>query len=488
MKRIIIINFVFSIIFISCTQNEAQVSIVEAFPNISFNQPVDIQNAGDGSDRLFVLSQDGVIHVFQNDENVNSKKTFLDIRDKVLSGGEQGLLGLAFHPNYKNNGYFYVDYTVSNPRRTIISRYSVSGDPDAADKNSEQILMEIEQPYANHNGGQISFGLDGYLYISLGDGGSGGDPLNNAQSLKSPLGKLLRIDINSTEGGKNYSIPEGNPFKGNTNELVEEIYAWGLRNVWRFSFDNQGRIWGADVGQNEWEEINIIEAGKNYGWRITEGFHCYNPASGCDKTNLTDPVWEYGHNQSGGYSITGGFVYEGSGAAELLGKYIYGDYVSGNLWGLQINNGTAENSLLFSTRYNISTFGVDENNELYFADYGGKIYKFKGTETSSVGESIKNDFKLNQNYPNPFNPLTTISFTVPYPDNYIYNKETANTDLVDLTIYDSLGNKIADLINDRDLSGYHEFQFNASNLASGVYFYSLTSGKIKQTKKMMLIK
>lgn len=219
------------LLFISCSQNEAQVSIVEAFPNLTFNQPVDIQNAGDGSNRLFILSQEGIIHVFQNAENANTKKTFLDIRDKVLSGGEQGLLGLAFHPDYKSNGYFYVDYTASNPRRTIIARYKVSGDPDAADKSSEQILMSVPQPYSNHNGGQIAFGPDGYLYISFGDGGSGGDPENNAQNLKTELGKILRIDINSTSGNKNYSIPDGNPFKGNTNDLKEEIYAWGLRNV-----------------------------------------------------------------------------------------------------------------------------------------------------------------------------------------------------------------------------------------------------------------
>lgn len=478
MKRRILFSFVFVLSFISCSQNEAQVSIVEAFPNLSFNQPVDIQHAGDGSNRLFVLSQEGIIHVFQNAENTNTKKTFLDITNKVLSGGEQGLLGLAFHPDYESNGYFYVDYTASNPRRTIIARYKVSGEPDAADLSSEQIVMEVAQPYSNHNGGQISFGPDGYLYISFGDGGSGGDPENNAQNFKTELGKILRIDVDNPGGSKNYSIPEGNPFKGNTNDLKEEIYAWGLRNVWRFSFDSQGRLWAADVGQNAWEEINIIEVGKNYGWRIMEGLHCYNPSSGCDQTNLTLPVWEYAHNSSGGYSITGGFVYAGNNAVELTGKYIYGDYVSGNIWSLELNNGTPDNSLLSSTNYNISTFGVDENNELYFADYNGKIYKFKGTTTGAAGEIIYNNFKLYQNYPNPFNPTTTISFLLPVDAQHA----------VHLHIYDILGNKILTHLEGEKLSGAHNINFDASNLPSGVYYYTLSAGPFRETKKMLLIK
>jgi len=465
-------------LFISCSQNKAQVSIVEAFPNLTFNQPVDIQNAGDGSNRLFVLSQEGIIHVFHNEENVSSKKTFLDIREKVLSGGEQGLLGLAFHPDYESNGYFYVDYTASNPRRTVIARYKVSGDPDAADKNSEQILMEVAQPYSNHNGGQITFGPDGYLYISFGDGGAGGDPQGYAQNLKSELGKILRIDVNNSSGNKNYSIPNGNPFKGNTNNLKEEIYAWGLRNVWRFSFDGQGKLWAADVGQNAWEEINIIEAGKNYGWNIMEGLHCFTPSSGCDETNLTKPIWEYAHNSSGGYSVTGGFVYNGNNAAELIGNYIYGDYVSGNIWRLEYKNGSANNSLLSQTNYNISTFGVDENNELYFADYSGKIYKFKGTTTGSVGEVIKNDFKLYQNYPNPFNPSTTIAFELPVDGQHA----------VHLQIWDILGNQIISLINGIKLSGLQNINFNADGLTSGIYYYSLTAGSYRETKKMTLLR
>lgn len=368
-------------ILISCNPQNKKTSDIyeEAFPNLTFEFPVDIQSPKDGTNRIFVLSQPGVIYVFENDRVVTEKKVFLDISSKVLYGGEMGLLGLAFHPNYKENGFFYLDYTTDNPRRTVISRFQVSNaDPYDADPSSEKVILEVEQPYENHNGGQISFGPDGYLYISLGDGGSGGDPLNAGQDLHNLLGKLLRIDVDSNEDGKNYSIPEDNPFKGNTGGFKEEIYAYGLRNVWRFSFDKQNRLWAADVGQNKWEEINLIEKGKNYGWRIMEGKHCYNPETDCDTTGIVLPVWEYGHDDMGGFSITGGFVYEGNSTPALKGKYIYADYVSGRIWQLEFVNNLVSNKMLIDTELTIATFGVDENSELYFSDYKdkGKLYKF----------------------------------------------------------------------------------------------------------------
>lgn len=366
--------------FISCTGQEknSRTIIEEAFPNLTFEQPVDIQSPDDGTNRLFVLSQPGVIYVFDNDKDIKENKVFLDIRNEVLFGGEQGLLGLAFHPDYKNNGYFYLDYTADNPRRTVISRFTVSQDDRGkADPDSKLILLEIEQPYSNHNGGQISFGPDGYLYISLGDGGSGGDPLNAGQDLTMLLGSLLRIDVDNTSEGRNYAIPVDNPFKGNKDGFKEEIYAYGLRNVWRFSFDTNNRLWAADVGQNKWEEINLIEKGKNYGWRIMEGKHCFNPETNCDTTGLVLPIWEYGHNEMGGYSITGGFIYEGSSAPSLKGKYIYADYVVGKIWSLEYTDGKVINKLLAQTNYLISTFGVDQNNVLYFADHNkGKLFRF----------------------------------------------------------------------------------------------------------------
>lgn len=368
-------------LLVSCSNQEkkTQSIIQEAFPNLTFEFPVDLQSPKDGTNRIFVLSQPGKIYVFENDPVVTEKKVFLDISSKVLYGGEMGLLGLAFHPNYKENGFFYLDYTTDNPRRTVISRFQVSNtEPYAADPSSEEVILEVEQPYENHNGGQILFGPDGYLYISLGDGGSGGDPLNAGQDLKNLLGKLLRIDVNNNSYGKNYTIPLDNPFKGNMNGFKEEVYAYGLRNVWRFSFDEQNRLWAADVGQNKWEEINLIEKGKNYGWRIMEATHCYNPESDCDTTGLVLPIWEYGHNEMGGYSITGGFVYEGDSLPSLKGKYIYADYVVGKIWSLDFNDDIVTNKLILDTDHMISTFGLDQDGELYFASYSnkGKIYKF----------------------------------------------------------------------------------------------------------------
>ncbi|MDH4071422.1 MAG: PQQ-dependent sugar dehydrogenase, partial [Ignavibacteria bacterium] len=240
----------------------AQYSIQEAFPNLSFSSPVDLRNAADGSDRLFVVEQRGVISVFQNDGSTGAKSTFLDIEARVDDGGsEEGLLGLAFHPDYTSNGFFYVYYTASGPERSVISRFEVTGDPDVADPASELVLLEFSQPYGNHNGGSLAFGPDdGYLYIGSGDGGSFGDPQCRAQNLEEMLGKILRIDVDNPSGGNNYGIPIDNPYYGNTEGYLEEIYASGMRNPWRFSFDPEtGYLWCGDVGQNSWEEIDIIE-------------------------------------------------------------------------------------------------------------------------------------------------------------------------------------------------------------------------------------
>jgi glucose/arabinose dehydrogenase len=355
---------------------ESQYGVEVAFPNLSFSNPVGLYSAGDGTDRLFVVEQEGVIRVFENNRNVSSSDVFLDIRDIVLFGGEQGLLGLAFHPNFAQNGYFYVDHVADNPRRTIIARYSVSSSNiNQANRSSEFVLLEVDQPFENHKGGQIAFGPDGYLYIALGDGGSGGDPLGNGQNRKTLLGKILRIDVDSSSQELNYGIPADNPFVGNTEGLREEIYAYGLRNPWRFSFDSAtGQLWVADVGQDRMEEIDIVEKGKNYGWNVMEGSLCYSPSEGCNQTGLELPVWEYGHDL--GNAVTGGFVYRGSALPELVGSYIYGDYGSGRIWALQydgVNEPT--NKELVDSGLSISSFGLDHQNELYICDYNGKIYK-----------------------------------------------------------------------------------------------------------------
>ena len=379
MKRLNIKTLFIFLLFCSCVKVNAQLEIVPAFPNLSFVMPTDIQNSGNGTNRIFVLGQKGIISVFPNDPNTSSQKTFLDIRSKVLSGGEMGLLGLAFHPDYKHNGFFYLDYDANNPRRTVISRFSVSAsDPDKADPNSELILLEVKQPYTNHKGGQIVFGPDGYLYLTFGDGGAGGDPQNHAQDRSVLLGKILRIDVNNKQGALNYAIPPDNPFKGNKSGYREEIYSYGMRNPWRISFDlSTGLLWAADVGQDLYEEIDLIIKGGHYGWRCYEGFHTYNTTD-CNGTDYIKPIWEYGHNLDGGDCITGGFVYHGHDAPEFAGLYIYADYVVGKIWSLKLVGTTITNSLRFQTKYAISTFGIDESKELYFADYPtGLIYKFK---------------------------------------------------------------------------------------------------------------
>lgn len=344
-----------------------------AFPKLSFNRPVDLQHANDNSNRLFVVEQEGTVTVFKNETAVPSKQTFLDIRNKVEdSGNEEGLLGLAFHPQYKTNGYLYVNYTANNPDRTVISRFKVSAtNPNVADPASEVVLLTVAQPYSNHNGGQVSFGPDGFLYIAVGDGGSGGDPQGNGQNKSTLLGKILRIDVDKQVTGKKYTIPSDNPFAGNKSGYKEEIYAYGMRNPWRLSFDPvTKKLWTGDVGQNAYEEIDIIEKGGNYGWNIMEGTHCYEPKRNCNQQGLKLPVWEYPRKD--GVSITGGFVYRGTALPELKGKYIYADYGSGNLWALDATS--FFNTLLMESNLNVASFGVDPKNELYICAFDGKIY------------------------------------------------------------------------------------------------------------------
>ncbi|PZX49617.1 PQQ-dependent sugar dehydrogenase [Algoriphagus chordae] len=368
----------------ACSQDKAsgspsssvKLTVHEAFPNLSFTRPVDFQHAGDNSNRVFVVEQRGVISVFNNDAGAAERNEFLAIEGKVDdSGNEEGLLGLAFHPNYVSNGYFYVNYTAKNPDRTVISRFTVSAsNSNQADPTSELILLEYDQPYSNHNGGQIAFGPDGYLYIGVGDGGSGGDPKGHGQNRKTLLGNILRIDVNQTAGSNNYSIPSDNPFVNNTDGFREEIYAYGLRNPWRFSFDSAtGQLWVGDVGQNKYEEIDIVVNGGNYGWNTMEGVHCFKP-NDCDKTGLELPVWEYDRS-NGDISVTGGFVYHGSAIKELEGLYIYADYVSGRIWSLDISDPVNPiNTELLNADFPISSFGIDQNQELYICGFDDKIY------------------------------------------------------------------------------------------------------------------
>jgi glucose/arabinose dehydrogenase len=329
-----------------------------------------LTHAGDGSGHLFIVEQAGTIRVVV--EGGLRDNPFLDITERVLSGGEQGLLGLAFHPDYRRNGRFFVNYNRRPDGATVLAEYHRSED-NLQGSRDERIIMTVPQPYANHNGGMVGFGPDGFLYIGRGDGGSRGDPQNRAQNTEELLGKILRIDVDRELP---YAIPPDNPFARSGDRL--EIYAYGIRNPWRFSFDRETKVlWLADVGQYEWEEIDLVTKGGNYGWRLMEGFHCYNPAENCPTRGLTLPIFEYGHER-GRCSIIGGYVYRGKMIPSLRGVYIFGDYCSGELFWLK-TEGTmilgSEPDVLRKTRASISSFGEDEAGELYVVDHRGAVYR-----------------------------------------------------------------------------------------------------------------
>ncbi len=357
------------------------IGLKEAFPALTFSMPVEFVSPKDGTNRNFVVAQRGKIYAFANTPDVTATQVFLDIENKVTAGGERGLLGMAFHPEFKTNGYFYLNYTRNNTGlETVISRFTVNKkDAAVADPGSEEILLTFKQPYSNHNGGKVAFGNDGFLYIGVGDGGSGGDPQKNGQNRATLLGKILRIDVNKSLGALKYAIPADNPYKGNSQGFREEIFAYGIRNPWRFSFDKTtGDLWVGDVGQNKIEEIDIVRKGGNYGWNVMEAEDCYGSGN-CDTQAFIPPVWSYRQGAQTGNSVTGGHVYRGKNIRSLRGKYIYGDYVTGNIWALTPSSGGKyTNALLVKHKGMISSFGEDANDELYICSYGdGKIYKIE---------------------------------------------------------------------------------------------------------------
>ena len=338
-------------------------------------RPLAIANAADGSGRLFVAEQGGAVYVLTG--GTVTSTPFLDISDQVSNGGEQGLLGLAFHPGFPTDNRVFVDYT-NVAGDTVVSSFAVDpGSPDVVVPRSEVVVLTVEQPYANHNGGGIGFGPDGYLYIALGDGGSGGDPHNNGQRLDTLLGKILRIDVDHPSAGLEYGIPGSNPFAG-TAGTRGEIWLLGLRNPFRFSFDRTtGDLWIGDVGQGDWEEIDVARkgvGGLNFGWRVMEGAHCFSPSSGCSKTGLTLPVVEYAHDF--GCAVIGGVVYRGSASPLLKGGYVFSDECTGLVWAVNAA-ATGRQALVqvADVPDGIAGYGEDASGELYAADLSGTIYR-----------------------------------------------------------------------------------------------------------------
>jgi glucose/arabinose dehydrogenase len=340
-----------------------------------FDAPVFL-TAPPGDPRLFVVEQRGRIWIIQDGQRLATP--FLDIDDIVRSGGERGLLSMAFHPSYAANGSFYVSYTSEPDGDTRIERYRVSSDPNVAQPDGDRVIFELDQPFGNHNGGLIAFGPDGMLYIGMGDGGSGGDPRGHGQNKSSLLGALLRIDV---DGGDPYAIPPDNPFVG--IDGGDEVWAYGLRNPWRFSFDREGgSLYIADVGQNAWEEVNAVDSdasGINYGWNRTEGRHCFD-ASSCATDGLTLPVLEYGHGQ--GCSVTGGYVYRGAAIPAIRGHYFYSDYCSGFLRSFRLNGSAAidQREWEVGDLGRVLSFGEDSNGELYILSSNGNVYRLVAAE------------------------------------------------------------------------------------------------------------
>ena len=427
-----------------------------------FNDPVEITHAGDA--RLFVVQQSGQIRILNADGTINPTN-FLNVSSLISTGSERGLLGLAFHPQYTTNGYFYIKYT-NTAGNTVVARYTRSaGNPNVADASSAQIVLTVNQPFSNHNGGCLRFGPDGYLYIAMGDGGNGGDPNNNGQNINSLLGKILRIDVNT---GSPYSNPSSNAFIG--VDGADEIYATGLRNPWKFSFDRQtGDLWIADVGQGQIEEINKVAAGTaaglNFGWRCYEGSQVYNTTGCTGVGTYTMPVAQYNHS-SGACSITGGYVYRGNTYPNLQGKYLFADYCNNRIGYVSNTGGNITFTNSFSG--NFTTFGEDINGELYIAGVNsGIVYKITDS-SAGIADLTANAFAV---YPNPAKDVVSIRKT-----------ESGNYP-VQAQIYDLSGK----LVLEKPLADIEENTIATTTLTSGFYMMNITDNSGNNFRQKLMI-
>ncbi|MCU0353244.1 MAG: PQQ-dependent sugar dehydrogenase, partial [Cytophagales bacterium] len=452
----------------AATQN---LRVADAFPNLTllFDRPVEFTHAGDFSDRVFVVEQPGVIRVFPNNPNVTDAQvvTFLDIRPQIVLGNETGLLGLAFDPAFPTNRHFYVYYTrnQNGQLQSVVSRFTASaGNPNQADPASELVLLTFDQPFANHNGGKITFGPDGFLYIASGDGGSGGDPLNAGQDLNTLLGKILRIDVRQATAAIPYAIPPGNPFINRPNTRPE-IFAYGLRNPWKISIDRlTGQIWAGDVGQNLREEIDLIVRGGNYGWRFREGRVCYNPATDCPTEGLIDPVWDYTHASGDGRSVTGGIVYRGELLPSLYGKYVYGDFASGNIWAITYDttSRTTTNEFLLRFPGNISAFGEAQNGEMYICNYiTGRVQVLRDPLVTAAEPNAPVSIRI---FPNPANDRLSVEV------------KGSQTGPVAVRLYDVQGRLVHSVRQERLSNNGQPFTLDTGDLPPGLYVYRLEAG------------
>jgi glucose/arabinose dehydrogenase len=358
---------------------------MEVLPKGTFEAPVGIKHAEDGSGRLFVVEKAGRIVMLQPDGDTYKKSIFLNITAKVNDEKtDQGLLGLAFHPDYRDNDTFYVNYT-SNKNKTVIASYRVKkNNPNLADVRSEKVILTIDQPFNKQTVSDIAFGADEFLYIATGDGGESGDPKGNSQNLRSLLGKILRIDVRPEDRNIAYRIPYDNPYINQTAYAREEIYAYGLRNPWRMSFDRAtGELWAADIGQNNREEINLVEKGENYGWNVMEGSECFGSKAGCESVAFIDPVFEYEHGAKGA-TVTGGYVYRGVQVPDFHGKYVFADFFDGRIWTLEKTNSKSYVTTLHNERIpGIRSFGEDENWELFAVTDDGALRKLQQEEVQT---------------------------------------------------------------------------------------------------------
>lgn len=454
MKKLLFYAGIFSSLILN-----AQSITLEEFAT-GFTAPVEITNANDS--RMFVVQQNGIIKILQSDGTVNSAN-FLNISSKITYGGERGLLGLAFHPQYPSNGYFFVYYNDTGGNITVARYTRSSANPDVADPATEKIILNLPKPFDNHNGGSIHFAPDGYLWVVTGDGGSGGDPNNNAQNKNSLLGKLLRLDINSTGA---YNIPPGNPFVG--IDGADEVWAYGLRNAWKFNFDTvSGNVMIADVGQGQIEEINrmpLTQAGINYGWRCYEGNNTYNTTGCAAQSTMTFPVAAYDHS-GGKCSITGGYVYRGTQFPALQGRYFFADYCS-----TQIGSLNSDDSITWTSAFsgnNFSTFGVNNQNELFVAAVtSGKIFRITTTTLGVQENDLSNQIKV---YPNPASKKV-----------FIEGVKDKNT-TVEIISFE--GRKVLEQGNIES-----DNSVNISGIPAGVYFINLNSGNEKSYSKKIIIK